>query len=246
MSQVIKDGDIMFPYLLFYTFKFPKIQGASQMSKYLPRHSFWALVAMVGVFVLAASPGASADYLYGKQLSVQVFEPTSNSPLGQPVIFTANGTNEVELSGNAPGGFIVNVNLIVSDTTIEFIYKQSGFFTPAMFNGYVFKAISPDIPAFTSLTVNPATTLAGFDSSRISFTSNQIDLNVQSLSSSVGTVLKLDLVVTPNAVPEPASIALLCLGVLPAMIFARRGSSGSPVPGGHSFGGHAALSRGAD
>lgn len=180
-----------------------------------------ALAALVGVALLAASPRAGADFLQGKQLSVQVYFPDMNTPVGTPQVFTANGTSEVELSGSAPGGFIVDVSLIVSDTTIEFIYKQAAGFTAASFNGYVFKDVSTDIPAFTALAVDPATTLSGFGAGRISFTSNQINVNVEGLSASVGTVLKLDLTVAAP-VPEPASVALLGAGLVPAAVLARR------------------------
>lgn len=183
------------------------------------RHSR-ALAALIGVALIAATPRADADFLQGKQLSVQVYFPDLNSPVGTPQVFTANGTNEVDFGGSAPGGIIVAANLIVSDTTIEFIYKQASGFTSAAFNGYVFKDVSPDIPAFTSLAVDPATTLAGFGASRISFTSNQININVSGLAANVGTVLELDLTVAAPAVPEPASVALLVLGLVPAAALA--------------------------
>ena len=187
-----------------------------------------ALAALVGVALLAAPPRAGADFLQGKQLSVQVYFPDLNTPVGTPQVFTANGTNEVDFGGSAPGGIIVAASLIVSDTTIEFVYKQASGFTAATFNGYVFKDISPDIPAFTSLAVDPATTLAGFDASRISFTSDRINVNVSGLSANVGTVIKLDLTVAAP-VPEPASVALLGMGIVPAAALAWRRRARPPA-----------------
>ena len=81
-----------------------------------------AFAALVGVALLAAPPRADADFLQGKQLSVQVYFPDLNTPVGTPQVFTANGTNEVDFGGSAPGGIIVAASLIVSDTTIEFVY----------------------------------------------------------------------------------------------------------------------------
>ena len=73
--------------------------------------------------------------------------------------------------------------------------------------------MSPGIPPFGSITVDPATTLAGFNSSYLSLDSTDFYINVSGLEAFTGTVLKLD-VAPASAIPEPSSLVLAGLGLL--------------------------------
>ena len=121
------------------------------MRDLLARHSSRLLTTLASLVILATTSPAEADFLFGKELSIQVFDPNLNSPIGPLQTFTANGTDNVNLSG----GTIVNVDLIVNDTTIEFIYNQTARFDTGAFNGYVIKDVSTDIPPFTGLKGEP-------------------------------------------------------------------------------------------
>ena len=70
---------------------------------------------------------------------------------------------------------------------------------------------------FTSVTLNPATNWAGFDASRILFTSDRIDLNLTALAGLQGQQISLDLsgnVIPPRVVPEPPAYLLLGIALL--------------------------------
>jgi hypothetical protein len=56
--------------------------------------------------------------------------------------------------------------------------------------------------------IDPATTMAGFDNSRFSFTGSQIQIDWQNLQFSPTTIVKLDI----QTVPEPSLLALVGLG----------------------------------
>src|SRR2546421_10340592 len=92
-------------------------------------------------------------------------------------------------------------------------------------------------PAFTSLTIDPSTNMAGFDASRISFTSSQIQVDWQNLPFNSGTLVKLNLVPGPPPVPVPPSIILSVTGILGvglySVIFATRRVRGPMYAGRH-------------
>jgi PEP-CTERM motif len=109
---------------------------------------------------------------------------------------------------------IVSFNIEVTENTIIFTYTQAALFDTASFNCYIFTAISPGIPPFGSITVDLATTLAGFNSSDLSLDSKHFNVNVSGLEAFSGTVLKLDVAPAVSSVPEPSSLVLIGLGLL--------------------------------
>ena len=177
-----------------------------------PTHrSSWAGLALAVLSIAAVGSPARAGFLEGQSMSVQIQDAAiTPALLLGPVPFVVNDTVEVGVA-NTPN--VGTFNLEVDDNTITFTYTQVANFSTASFNGYVFRALSALTPAFGSITVDSATTLAGFDNSRLSFDSSTFNINVSGLSAGVGTVLKLD--VQPAAmVPEPSSLMLAGLGMI--------------------------------
>lgn len=78
--------------------------------------------------------------------------------------------------------------------------------SPTIFNGIAIDLDSPG--SFEAVTIDPATNMAGFGASNISFTGNQIEVDWEDLAFSTSTIVELD--VTTNA-PEPASWKLMSL-----------------------------------
>lgn len=104
----------------------------------------------------------------------------------------------------------------VSDTglLINMLF-QSGW-SSATFNGFRLFDVNGTIDAISGVSV-AVNNWAGFDASRISFDANSIWVNFQSLDfspqDSVSLNVSFDTVQPPNPTPEPATLALLGLGL---------------------------------
>lgn len=77
------------------------------------------------------------------------------------------------------------------------------------------------IPDFTSVAINAATNMAGFDASRITFDANNIWVNWQGLPYDTNTIVSLD-VNGGSDVPEPSTMLLVGLGAVAILASRRR------------------------
>lgn len=85
-------------------------------------------------------------------------------------------------------------------------------FSSSAFNGASFFDVFASIDPITNVTIDAATTLPGFNASRITFDANHIDINYQSLPISANYVVVMN-VEFGGQVPEPGTLALLGLGM---------------------------------
>jgi PEP-CTERM motif len=188
-------------------------------------HSSLGLALALGAWFSMGSE-AEAGFLLGQTLSLTVQDTNRTAILG-PISFVVNDTVEIGVN-NSP--IVVDFNLEVDDNTITFTYTQAAQFDTATFNGYIFKAISTSLPSFGSISIDPATTLAGFKASDLSLDSTDFFVNVSGLTAFTGTVLKLDVAPVPSAVPEPSSLALCGIaGLAGAGLGVARLRRGRPV-----------------
>ncbi len=98
----------------------------------------------------------------------------------------------------------------MSDTWASSVLSLS----PTIYNGIAIDLISGG--PFTSVSIDPATNMVGFNGSDLSFTAGQIQVNWASLPWTSSTIVKLDVNSSSTTVPEPASLisVALILGVL--------------------------------
>ncbi len=135
-------------------------------------------------------------------------------------------------------GQIEHTTLLLTDfsdnqLTITFRTRlQAPVWTSASFNGVIFQRTAPGNLAITGATVDPASTLGGFDTSRISYTSGEIRINWGGLPYVDADKLVIDFtiddrglvqaIVPQNPVPELSPAGIAAAGLLIGWMLLRR------------------------
>ncbi|MFC0385665.1 PEP-CTERM sorting domain-containing protein [Muricoccus vinaceus] len=167
--------------------------------------------------LLAGAAPARADFIG------QAFTPTYEFPVAgaaygpsswSPASFTVG-------AGVETTGLIEGVTSIATDFSAArlVLVLSTDLVSPTWssvpFNGPVFTSGSN--LGITGAVVDAlATTLAGFDDSRVSFTGNEVRINWNGLSYITGSQVAVDFTFSQNpvSVPEPSTLALFGLGLL--------------------------------
>ena len=180
-------------------------------------------IAVVGLAALglAAAHPAAAQGLNGQPVTLDDIYPDQNT------VLAAGGTQTVTPAGASYTFFgdtavkVTPTQLIVTDL------RSYGLgYVATTFNGYHLLEVGASPSAITGVTVDPATNMAGFNSSRISFSTSGIYLNLQGLSITPTGNVTLDITTTPAPVPEASTTVslglLLALGMGGIIVAARR------------------------
>jgi hypothetical protein len=89
-------------------------------------------------------------------------------------------------------------------------YNSSATCTGTSFNGFHVYDLNGTIPAFTSVSLNPATT-ANLLGLQLTFDANNISVNWAGISFNTSTIVSID--INGPGVPEPGTLGLMAVGL---------------------------------
>jgi hypothetical protein len=158
---------------------------------------------VLGIAMLATSVPAMAQFT-GDTVNGTYYFPNNST------VFSNQGNQTV--SPSAMFTFLTgipNVTATVGASTISLSFDASGTFTVASFNGLTITDLTDSDIVGVLL---GSTNVAGFDASRLSFTSNSVSLNLQGLQTTSQSSIIANVSFAGAAVPEPATWAMMLVG----------------------------------
>ena len=172
------------------------------------------IAAIMGV-VLGLIAGSAQAGLLGSTATFQYYA------YGGPYNLLGNGTDTFTVDGAAHGQFFNYFNIIVNDTQITYSYNGgtgpwSNSVTSLNSGGLFIRNGSlltfTGVPVITGVTVDAATNMVDFNVSKVTFDASSVAVDWMLLPYALGTKVVLN--IETAAVPVPATIALLGLGLV--------------------------------
>jgi hypothetical protein len=172
--------------------------------------------ALVATGLLAASLSAHAG-LIGSTVSTQYY--FNGGAYTGAVSFTADGANHTNSLGGYFGVQVTDTQVIYDYTSAATWNTGNAWSSGSLYieNGNLLDFLGA--PNITSVTLDAASNMVGFDASRITFDTNSIAVNWAGLSFNSDTRVVLN--VAAGTLPEPASYALV-IAALAGVGLARR------------------------
>lgn len=206
------------------------------LPEFIPFNRSFRYIVCIAVLVLA-SPVSNAQFT-GARIQLETFYPTFTSQTSTRPIATVSET-EVEFpdvaqyEASSPGGSrLVNTDIDFSGKSIIISFRGNtsySSFANATVNTYVFTDVDNVIPPFTNFTIDEVVTTLGIQPAAVTFTENQLFINVRGLSFNNTTLAKFDIetgVTEPPVIDTPPTLTLLRSRYLPkSRIFSVRGTA---------------------
>ena len=180
------------------------------------RHTLRAIPFVLIAFTAISALPARADFI-GQQIEVNFLYPEL-SP-----VFEADGTQTIT-AGGVSFSSLGKVGTFVTGSEVQItnIFGQNlPSFAAADYNGIQLTEVGLSPATITGVAIDPATNIAGFGLAQVSFTANNIILNLAGLSFPSNAVFAVDLTFNDSIIgaPEPSSVSLLGIG-LAMVVFA--------------------------
>jgi PEP-CTERM motif len=163
------------------------------------------LFLAVLVLSVLGSTAARADII-GDTVVIQYLYPNSSTEFGLSAtgVVTSTGVT-LNLFSNQ------SITVFGGDVQMVGVRDPSSSFVGATFNGVSIQDLT-NPSAFTTFSIDPATTIPGFNLSDVSIQGGLLFINYQGLTTPLGSLAQVDFTGSNSTVPEPSTITLLLLG----------------------------------
>jgi hypothetical protein len=171
------------------------------------RRARLGLKLFLAVLVLSVlgSTAARADII-GDTVVIQYLYPDSSTQFG------LSATGVVTSTGVTLNLFNeVTITVFGGDVQMVGITDPSTLFLTAAFNGVSVQDLT-NPSAFTTFSIDPASTIPGFNLSDVSIQGGLLFINYEGLTTPLGSLAQVDFSGGNSPVPEPSTITLLLLG----------------------------------
>jgi hypothetical protein len=163
------------------------------------------LFLAVLVLSVLGSTAARADII-GDTVVIQYLYPDSSTQFG------LSATGVVTSTGVTLNLFNeVTITVFGGDVQMVGITDPSTLFLTAAFNGVSIQDLT-NPSAFTTFSIDPATTIPAFNLSDVSIQGGLLFINYEGLTTPLGSLAQVDFSGGNSPVPEPSTITLLLLG----------------------------------
>jgi hypothetical protein len=159
------------------------------------------------VLFLAIGGSAAMADIAGDTVTIEFLVPTMST------LYGLSATGVVTASGVTLDLFS-NDDVIVLPNSVQLvgIDNVGSSFTAAPFNGVSVQDLT-NPSAFTAFSIDPATTVAGFNIGDVSVSGGLLFINYEGLSTPFNSLAQVDLTAATSTVPEPSTPLVLLFGL---------------------------------